>query len=164
VPFLRICCITFAFYPIHSANLNAVKALGYSGTLLKLEVMKKVVGFVILLGTMWYGPYVMALSGLFTSLISQIINSWPNRKLLNYSYWQQLTDILPSAALASAMFVAVHAVSWLRLPDIVSLLIQIPLGVVIYVAGSYAFRIEAFGYMLGMMTDFVKDGRNGKKE
>lgn len=164
VPFLRICCITFAFYPIHTANLNAIKALGYSGTLLKLEIMKKAAGFLVLLGTMWYGPYVMALSGLATSLISQIINSWPNRKLLNYSYWQQLMDILPSAALAVAMFAAVYAVSWLHLPDIVSLLIQIPLGVVIYVAGSYVFRIEPFGYMLGMLTDFVKDGRKGKNE
>ena len=30
VPFMRIFCITYAFYPVHTANLNAIKALGRS--------------------------------------------------------------------------------------------------------------------------------------
>ena len=164
VPYLRVFCISFAFYPIQTANLNAIKALGYSGTLLRLETLKKAVGFTIILATMWYGPYAMAVSGLVSNLISQVINSWPNRKLLNYSTLQQVKDILPSAALAGVMYLAVYSLSGLPLTDIQCLLVQIPLGVAIYAVGSYVFRIEAFGYMFGMLTDFVKDARQGKKE
>lgn len=40
VPFLRIFCITYMFYPLHTANLNAVKAMGRSDTFLKLDVLK----------------------------------------------------------------------------------------------------------------------------
>ena len=38
VLFLRIFCITYAFYPIHTANLNAIKAMGRSDLFLKLEI------------------------------------------------------------------------------------------------------------------------------
>lgn len=41
VPFLRICCITYMFYPIHTANLNALKAMGRSDLFLKLEILKR---------------------------------------------------------------------------------------------------------------------------
>ena len=39
VPYLRIFCITYAFYPIHTANLNAIKAVGRSDIFLKLEII-----------------------------------------------------------------------------------------------------------------------------
>ena len=37
VPYMRIVCITCLFYPIHTANLNAIKAMGRSDLFLKLE-------------------------------------------------------------------------------------------------------------------------------
>ena len=46
--YLRIFCVTYMFYPIHTANLNAIKALGRSDMFLKLEIIKKVVGLVLL--------------------------------------------------------------------------------------------------------------------
>ena len=42
VPYLRIFCITYMFYPIHTANLNAINAMGRSDLFLKLEIMEKV--------------------------------------------------------------------------------------------------------------------------
>ena len=39
VPFLCIFCITYVFYPIHTANLNAIKAMGRSDLFLKLEII-----------------------------------------------------------------------------------------------------------------------------
>ena len=39
--FLRIFCFTYAFAPIHTANLNAIKALGRRDVFLKLEIIKK---------------------------------------------------------------------------------------------------------------------------
>ena len=41
VPFLRIFCVTCMFYPIHTANLNAINAMGRSDLFLKLEIIKK---------------------------------------------------------------------------------------------------------------------------
>ena len=48
VPFLRIFCFVYVFFPIHTANLNAIKAMGRSDLFLKLEVIKKVIGLIVL--------------------------------------------------------------------------------------------------------------------
>ena len=159
VPFMRIFCITYAFYPIHTANLNAIKAMGRSDLFLKLEIIKKVVGMVLLLGTMWISVMAMAYSLLVSSVASQMINSWPNRKLLNYSYGQQIKDIFPSMALSGAMFFIVWSVQLLHLSVVPTLLIQIPLGAVIYIAGSKLFKLESYDYVLQTAKVFLKRGK-----
>lgn len=156
VPFLRIFCITYMFYPIHTANLNAIKAMGRSDLFLKLEIAKKVVGMGLLLSTMWFGVMAMAYSLLISSVLSQTINSWPNRKLLNYGYLEQLKDILPSIALAVFMGGCVNLVSLFHLSNVVTLLLQIPLGAVIYVAASALLHLESFEYMRDLIRPMIK--------
>lgn len=41
VPFLRVFCITYMFWPVHTANLNAINAMGRSDWFLRLEIIKK---------------------------------------------------------------------------------------------------------------------------
>ncbi|MEQ2563856.1 lipopolysaccharide biosynthesis protein [Ventrimonas sp. CLA-AP-H27] len=147
VPFLRIFCCTFMFYPIHTANLNAIKAMGRSDLFLKLEIEKKIVGIILLFSTMWFGVLVMAYGLLINSVMCQIINSWPNRKLLNYGYWEQLKDIMPGILLALTMGLCVNGVNYLGFSDFVTLVIQIPLGVVIFVGLSAVLKLESFEYL-----------------
>ncbi len=156
VPYLRIFCITFMFWPIHTANLNAIKAMGRSDLFLKLEILKKCVGVVLLLTTMWFGPMAMAYSMLVSSMASQIINSWPNRKLLGYSYVEQIRDVIPGILLAVVMGSVVWCVSLTDWPILLVFITQVLLGAVIYIAGSAIFRIEAFGYLKGFLAAFVK--------
>lgn len=156
VPFLVIYCITYMFYPVHTANLNAIKALGRSDLFLKLEIIKKAIGLTVLAITVPISVMAMGYSLLVTCVLGQIINSWPNRKLLNYSYLEQLKDILPGIGLAAFMAVCVYLIQWLGLPDYVTLLIQVPLGAVIFVAGSALLKLEAFTYLWGMVGPVLK--------
>lgn len=155
VPFMQIFCITSMFYPVHTANLNAIKAMGRSDAYLKLEIIKKVIGMALLLSTMWFGVMAMAYSLLVSSVLSQIINSWPNRKLLNYGYLEQLKDILPGIILAVVMGICVYPVQWLGLSDIITLCIQVPLGMIIYIIGSKIFKLESFEYILDMIKPYI---------
>lgn len=157
VPFLRIFCFTYAFYPIHTANLNAIKAMGRSDLFLKLEITKKVCDLVILVSTMWFGVMVMACSLLFSSIIGQIVNSWPNRKLLDYKYKDQLKDMLPHISLSLVMGAFVYCVRFFSLSNWLTLLIQILLGIVIYIVGSIAFKLESFTYVFEMGKEFIKE-------
>ena len=140
VLFLRIFCITYAFYPIHTANLNAIKAMGRSDLFLKLEIIKKTVGIIAILITMWISVQAMAYSFLVTTILNQIINSWPNKKLLNYSYLEQVKDMMPQILLSLGMGAAIYAVSFLHLSASLTLLIQIPLGVLVYWSRSRITR------------------------
>jgi O-antigen/teichoic acid export membrane protein len=158
--FLRIFCITYMFYPIHTANLNAINAMGRSDLFLKLEIWKKVVGMIALLSTMWISVEAMAYSLLVTSVLSQIINSWPNRKLLNYGYIEQLKDILPGIALAVFMAFCVSFVTLLGLPNVLTLVVQIILGAFVYIAGSVVLRLDSFQYLWAMVKAFLKRKKN----
>ena len=160
VPFLRIFCVTYMLYPVHTANLNAIKAMGRSDLTLKLEVIKKTMGLAFLLGSMWLGVLAMAYSLLITGVLSQIINAWPNRKLLDYGYWEQLKDILPGIALAVGMGLCVYALSFLGLPTAATLLLQVLLGVGIYVGGSVLLKLETYRYLLGLTRSFFRKGRS----
>jgi len=154
--FLRIFCITYMFYPIHTANLNAIKAMGRSDLFLKLEILKKIVGMAAVLISMWFGVKAMALSLLVTSLLSQLINSWPNRRLLDYGYLSQLKDILPGILLAVFMGGCVFPITLLDLPDILTLVIQVILGAAIYIGGSRLLKLEEFYYVLDMIKSMMK--------
>lgn len=39
VPFIRICCFSYAFWPIHTTNLSAINAVGRSDIFLKIKVV-----------------------------------------------------------------------------------------------------------------------------
>ena len=154
--FMRIFCFTLAFHPIHTANLKAIVAMGRSDLNLYLEIIKKVVGLTAVLITMWISVEAMAYSLLVTSILSQIINAWPNRKLLGYNYLEQIKDILPQIGLSLIMGAIVYCVTFLKLSDIVTLLIQVPLGAVIYITLSQLFRVDSFTYMLDVLKSFRK--------
>ena len=159
IPFLRIFCITYMFYPIHTANLNAIKALGRSDMFLKLEIVKKIVGIILLMLTVNISVKAMACSLLASSVCSQIINSWPNKKLLGYSYLEQLKDIFPNIILAVVMGILILPISAIRLSPIITLLMQVTLGVAIYLVGSIVTKNESFKYLFGIVSSMFKKVR-----
>ena len=157
--FLQIFCITYMFYPIHTANLNAIKAMGRSDLFLKLEIWKKVIGMFLLLSTMFISVEAMAYSLLISTLTSMIINSWPNKKLLNYSFLEQIKDILPSILLAIGMGVVVYFIGILPIPTLPLLLIQVACGGVIYIVGSAVIRLEPYEYLVGIIKPMIQKRR-----
>ena len=154
-PYMVIFCITYMFWPVHTANLNAIKAMGRSDLFLKLEIIKKVVGIIAILITFKISVMAMAYSLLVTSVLCQIINSWPNKKLLNYSYLEQLKDILPGIGLAGFMGICVYCVNFLNLNNWITLIIQIPLGALIYIGISALLKLESFTYCLNMVKPIL---------
>lgn len=151
VPYMQIFCVMYAFYPLHTANLNAIKAMGRSDIFLKLEIIKKLISTVLLVAAVSFGVYAIALSQLLSCLIAMAVNAWPNRKLLGYSLLSQLKDILPPAALALVMGVCVWCVGLLGLGDLPTLALQILLGVLVYAALSALLKVNSFMYLLGFL-------------
>lgn len=163
VPYLQIYCFVYAFWPIHTANLNAIKALGRSDIFLKLEIIKKVIGILALLFSIRFGVFWVAFSGIFTTVVSSFINAFPNKKLMNYSYMEQLKDILPGVLLSVFMGGCVYCVNFLHLNNWLTLLIQVPLGVIIYIGLSALFKLESFTYVLDMIKPFINKIFNKKR-
>ena len=129
---------------------------------LKLELVKKAVETSVLLFTLRYGVLAMALGQLFCDILAQVINAWPNKKLLGYPYWIQLKDLLPCLLLSLVMAGLVAAVQLLGLHDLVTLLIQVPLGVLVYTLGARLLKLDSFDYILNMAKSILQKRRAGE--
>lgn len=156
VPYLRIFCISFMLYPVHTTNLNAIKSMGKSDIYLRMEIVKKVIDVVLLLATMWHSVMAMAYSLLISDVISLYINCNPNKKLINYGFFDQLKDILPGILLTIIMGVCVSMVEVLGLPDILTLMIQVAVGAAIYIGVSALLKLDSFMYIWNMIKCFGK--------
>lgn len=155
VPYMQICCISFAFYPIYTSNLQAIKAMGRSDIFLKLEIVKKIVGICLLVAAVFCfkSPMAIAMTGVVSIPIDILLNAFPNKKLIDYSLLEQLKDIVPSCAAALIMFGLVSVVGNIQLGNILILCIQIPVGVVAFILLSALFRIEPFFKLIEMLKN-----------
>lgn len=160
VPFLQIFCIVYALRPIHTANLQAINAIGRSDVFLKIEVLKKIVGTIIIIITIPLGVNGMAWGMVVSGLISASINAFPNSKFLDYNYVEQLKDIFPNFIIASLMGLIVYIFSFLNIPDWQLLIIQVLVGGCTYVCLARIFKIEAFTYLINTIKD-ISHSRKG---
>ena len=156
VPFIQFCCFTYAFWPVHTANLQAIKAIGRSDIFLKLEIIKKVFGIAVLIITLPFGLYVMMIGRCVSTVFGSFINAFPNRKLIGYSYGEQIKDMLPSFLLSLVMFFILLAVGLLKLNVWATIIIQFIVGVAVYYAGAKLFKFESMEYILSTAKGFVK--------
>ena len=156
VPFLQISCFTYAFYPIHTSNLEAIKAVGRSDLFLKLEIVKKIIGVLVLIFIMKHGVMAIALSGIGITIVTSIINAYPNKKLLGYSYIEQIKDVLPGIFLSIIMGIPVFFLGTIQLDNIMKIFIQIVVGGIIYIVLSIIFKNESFKYINRMLSEMRK--------
>lgn len=156
VPLMQLLCFSYMLWPIHTINLQAINALGRSDIFLKLEVIKKIVGVTALIISIPFGIKFMVFMKIVTSIIATFINAHPNKKLVDYSYLEQITDILPALAISIAMGLIVYFINLLPISSIMILIIQILLGVIIYLGLSYIFRIDAFKYIIDSAKQKLK--------
>lgn len=148
VPFMQLLCISYAFWPLHTANLQAIKALGKSDTYLRLEIIKKIIGFTVLIISVPFGIYVMVALIPITSIILTLINAYPNKKMIGYSYKEQWSDITPSLLISMIMAAIIYPIKHINISSIYVLIIQTVLGVLLYTMMSYKFNSLTYNYLI----------------
>lgn len=156
VPFMQIMCATFAFYLLHTANLQVIKALGHSGIFLKLEIIKQVVSLTVVLIAVQFDIIVLVISMIPLTVFSYAVNAFPNGSLVGYGVRAQIRDIIPPAVLTAFMGLCVYAVGLLTQIDALKLILQIPTGVLVYAAGSILFKFESFYYIKDLIKEILK--------
>lgn len=148
--FMQIYCFTNALLPIHSANLSALCGVGRSDINLKLEIVKKIIGVCALsLGAFVFNDvHVLVSMELATSIICTFINAYPNKRIIGYTYWEQMRDISPGILLSMASAAAAWPICLVGLPDILLLLMQSIVMTIVYLGLSKLFHVEALEYLI----------------
>ena len=159
VPFIQICCFNYAFWPIHTTNLSTINAIGRSDVFLKLEFIKKGYGLAVLVLAIWLfrSPIGIAMSAAITAPLGSFVNAYPNKKLLNYGFTEQMKDFLPSFVLSVTMGAVVYTIS-----DIANItpLLQLPIlatiGISFYLVVAKLLHFESLDYMQQTIKEYKK--------
>lgn len=155
VIYLQLGCVANMFRPLQFINNSIIKASGRSGLLLRLDIIKKVIGIILLIVSMKYGVMWIAISLVITNLISTVINIAPNRRILAYGYKDQIIDILPNLGLAALMGVCVYPISILNISSYIVLLLQIIIGIFLYLGLSILFKNDSYKYVRNEVFKYI---------
>ena len=151
VLYLQIICLALMWYPVHAINLNLLEVKGRSDLFLRLEIIKRAVGVVIMIITIPMGVLAMCWGMVISSLISLFLNTHYTGKLIKVGYLVQMRDLLPilcvSCVMGGVSFLVVNSVSmeWL------SLLLGVVVGGVLYLTLSYIFLHDEVDYIMGII-------------
>lgn len=148
---LQLLCFSLMWYPIHAMNLNLLQVKGRTDLFLRLEVIKKIVGVLILVITLPQGLVIFCIGRIISSLISLTINTYYTGKLIHVGFILQMKDLIPTLLLCTLMFGGIYFSNSL-LPN---MLLQIIaggfIGGGIYLGGAILFKFEELNdvkYML----------------
>lgn len=165
VPFLQMYCFVYALLPIHTTNLQALNGMGRSDLFLKLEVVKKAYGVVVLCVTAFVlkSPVAIVAGYMLTGVVSTFVNAFPNRRVIGYSYSEQLRDVVPAVLLTAVSAVAAWPLSLLGLASATQIVLQALTMGTVYLLLSRLFRVEEFGYLVAVAKGFLASrlGREG---
>lgn len=157
VPFLQMYCFIYALLPIHTTNLQALNGMGRSDLFLKLELFKKAYGicFILFAAFVLKDVYLMVAMYMLTGIISTFVNAWPNKKVIGYSYGEQLRDICPAFLLSVASGALAWCVFLAGLPSLPTIALQCVVMAFAYLGSAKLFRVEEFGYLLATAKELL---------
>lgn len=145
VPYLRICCIVLLFRAPQTAILQAIKAVGRSDTVLKVDIPIRVFAIIILCISLRHSVYIFALSEIIVTLFGTVLYVIVSKQIINYSGTEVCSDFLINVLMASAMGVSVFWIGG-KLPfyPFFIMVIQVILGATIYIVLSVLTNASSF--------------------
>lgn len=142
VPYLQLFCVVSMLFPLQTANLQAINAIGRSDTYLKLMTIKRVLGVIILIASVFVydSPFAVVVAAIVIEFVAILVNIPSNIKLLNYFFCEQMKDILPNLGLAIITGVLTYLITLLDVSHIITIVFQSTFAIVCYLILSKITR------------------------
>ncbi len=97
----------------------------------------------------------IAISAAIYAPIQLLINAYPNKKLIHYSFFEQIKDIAIPLVMSVIMFICVYLLNYLSIGLLIKTIFQIVLGIGLYVAFSLIFKVPAMKIIVSKLKAFM---------
>lgn len=156
--YVKVFCVVYMLELIQIGNINAIKALGRSDLILKMEVIKKVTYAIIIVLFVVFSesPLLLACSAILCNIVATIVNTYPNKKLIDYGYLDLFKDIIPNLMNATVMCIVVMLVQRLSLNVYLMLVLKIFVGVIVYAFMVIITKNKSFKYLMNTIKQMFK--------
>lgn len=154
VPFLVIYCAICLLIPFQTAGLQALNAIGRSGDYLRVIVVKRLIGLVLLAGAafLFDSPFAILAAAFLGEVVGTVLSAVPLQTALGVTLGEQLRACAPNFLMSFLMGLAVYALTVTGLPFPVLLVAQVAVGAVVYAVESIVVGSENFEMVKRMVA------------
>lgn len=146
VPYMQVLCVAMTLYPICAYNINLLLVKGNSGLHLKLDIIKKVVGIIILAVSAAISIMAICYGTILSSLFAWILTAIFSGRLINLDLFTQIKDMFKPFIISVIMVLGVYPFLLFNIPIWLQLTFQIMVGSLVYLIISYIFNHEPLTY------------------
>lgn len=157
LPYVYVMCVETIISVPATIALQPIKAVGRSDLMLKSEIIKKIFFMISTVVAMNYGVFAIALTVPANTLLDLTINTIINKKIINYSIFEELSDCFTAFTLSLMMAAIVVFIGKIELNIYVKVVIQILTGVLSYAGVSYLTKNKEFIYILNVGIKHFKN-------
>ena len=152
--YMRMLTLMFLVRPFTTTCHQAIMALGRSDITLKIMVVINVIALILLCIALFVFNSVpmVAVGSVLSELVSVILFMFYIKKFVGYTYTEQVRDVLPSLVLSAIMGSAIFGLSFLVADKMMLFIVQLGIGVLVYVVGSTVFKMSGVVFILGKMS------------
>lgn len=147
VVFIQIHCLYYAAWPLATPNQQALYSMGKSGTMMKIEMVRKPLDVIVLLVSASMGLVPIAIGAVLIEWFSLPVYVYLCSRETGYSIFKQIRDISPVIISTAIIGFVMFLLGKIESNPFVILTIQTTVGGVIYYILSRLFRIDALQYL-----------------
>ena len=156
-PYLRICCVVLLFRASQTAILQAIKAVGRSDSILKVDFPIRIVALGILMISIRFGVLYMALSEIVITIFGTVLYSFMASRIIGYTGKEVCADFMVNTLMAALMGILVWILGTiLPFGNIINIIIQILVGIMVYLVLSIVTKNSSYQYTLNTVLEVVK--------
>lgn len=144
---LQILCLSYIWHPVQIININMLEAKGFINITLKLEIVKKCLGVLVLFVTIPLGIVSMCIGLIVVSFTSTLINIYFTRKMVNIGILSQAKDLCSPLFYSFFMIVITYFATSLIPQNGLKIFVGGLIGIVTYFFVAYLFRSKELQYL-----------------
>lgn len=157
-PLLSILCIAYMWVPIMMVNSQILNVKGRSDYFLKAEIIKKIIGIIIMSVTLQYGLTIICIGIILYSVLDMIIIIYYSKKVIDIGYYKQFLSVFPNILLSVFMAVIVLFSMSIISNVYLQIALGVPLGIGVYIALSKIFNVREYYFLLAQSKKLTQIG------
>lgn len=155
IPILQIISICYMFYPLNAINQNLMQVKGRSDLFLRLEIVKKIIGIILLFISLPFGIYYVCFSLVVYALINLAINTYFTSKLIRFNIPQQIKDLVRILFASLAMGAIVYLVNYIEISYILKLILGIIVGAITYTLIAWTTKMSELKQLTNLIRPYI---------
>jgi O-antigen/teichoic acid export membrane protein len=141
ISIFQLLCVVGLTYPLQILNLNILKVKGRSDVFIRLQITNKVLTLLVIALTFQKGISALLYGQIVTSFLTYFIYSFYSGRMINYSLFNQIKDLIPSLGKALLMGISMYIISTIEISNnFFMLFLQIIIGFGTYFLVNYAIK------------------------